>query len=70
MSVSIIEQGAVNNTGVLKISLAGANNLVPTTSLTPCIIIIHVYACNYSGAGKISTPADIPWRRERRHSAS
>ena len=38
--------------GVLKISLAGANNLVPTTSLTPCIIIIHVYACNYSGAGK------------------
>ena len=39
-------------TGVLKISLAGANNLVPTTSLTPCIIIIHVYTCNYSGAGK------------------
>ena len=38
--------------GVLKISLAGANNLVPTTSLTPCIIIIHVYTCNYSGAGK------------------
>ena len=30
-------------TGVLKISLAGANNFVPTTSLTPCIIIIHVY---------------------------
>ena len=39
-------------TGVLKISLAGANNLVPTISLTPCIIIIHVYTCNYSGAGK------------------
>ena len=38
--------------GVLKISLAGANNLVPTTSLTPCIIIIHVYTCNYSGARK------------------
>ena len=40
------------NAGVLKISLAGANNLVPTTSLTPCIIIIHVYTCNYSGARK------------------
>ena len=40
------------HTGVLKISLAGANNLVPTTSLTPCIIIIHVYTCNYSGARK------------------
>ena len=39
-------------TGVLKISLAGANNSVPTTGLTPCIIIIHVYTCNYSGAGK------------------
>ena len=38
--------------GVLKISLAGANNLVPTTGLTPCVIIIHVYTCNYSGAGK------------------
>ena len=38
--------------GVLKISLAGANNSVPTTGLTPCIIIIHVYTCNYSGAGK------------------
>ena len=32
------------STGVLKISLAGANNLVPTTGLTPCIIIIHVFA--------------------------
>ena len=31
--------------GVLKISLAGANNLVPTTGLTPCIIIVHVYTC-------------------------
>ena len=39
-------------TGVLKISLTGANNSVPTTGLTPCIIIIHVYTCNYSGAGK------------------
>ena len=38
--------------GVLKISLAGANNSVPTTGLTPCVIIIHVYTCNYSGAGK------------------
>ena len=38
--------------GVLKISLAGANNLVPTTGLTPCIIILHVYTCNYSGARK------------------
>ena len=27
-------------TGVLKISLAGANNSVPTTGLTPCIIIV------------------------------
>ena len=43
-----------NNTisGVLKISLAGANNSVPTTGLTPCIIIIHVYTCNYSGTEK------------------
>ena len=40
------------STGVLKISLAGANNLVPTTGLTPCIIILHVYTCNYSGARK------------------
>ena len=48
-------------TGVLKISLAGANNSVPTTGLTPCIIIVHVYTCNciiivhvynYSGAEK------------------
>ena len=39
-------------TGVLKISLAGANNLVPTTGLTPCIIILPVYTCNYSGARK------------------
>ena len=27
-------------TGVLNISLAGANNSVPTTGLTPCIIIV------------------------------
>ena len=46
--------------GVLKISLAGANNLVPMTGLTPCIIIVHVYTCNYSGAQKTSTPAGIP----------
>ena len=38
--------------GVLKISLAGANNLVPTTGLTPCIIIVHVYTCSYCGAKK------------------
>ena len=44
--------------GVLKISLAGANNLVPTTGLTPCIIIVHVYTCNYSGAEKNS---DTHW---------
>ena len=47
----VIASGTVH-TGVLKISLAGANNLVPTTGLTPCIIIIHVYTWNYSGAGK------------------
>ena len=44
--------GKKPNSGVLKISLAGANNSVPTTGLTPCIIIIHVYTCNYSGARK------------------
>ena len=49
---------------MLKISLAGANNLVPTTSLTPCIIIIHVYTCNYSGARKNIDA------REWRHSAN
>ena len=38
--------------GVLKFSLAGANNSVPMTYLTPCIIIVHVYTCNYSGAEK------------------
>ena len=27
--------------GVLKISLAGANNSVPMTGLTPCIIIVY-----------------------------
>ena len=32
--------------GELKISLAGANNSVPTTGLTPYIIIVHVYPCN------------------------
>ena len=42
--------GAVTLTGVLKISLAGANNSVPTTGLTPCINIVHVHTCNYSGA--------------------
>ena len=50
--------------GVLKISLAGANNSVPTTGLTPCIIIVHVYTCNYSGA------AGFSWRLEWRHSAN
>ena len=39
-------------TGVLKISLDGANNSVPTTSLTPCIIIVQVYTCNYSASKK------------------
>ena len=38
--------------GVLKISVAEANNLVPTTGLTPCIFIVHVYTCNYNGAEK------------------
>ena len=38
--------------GGLKFSLAAANNSVPTTGLTPCIIIVHVYTCNYSGAEK------------------
>ena len=38
--------------GVLKISLAGANNSVPMICLTPCIIIIYVYTCNYSVAVK------------------
>ena len=33
-------------TGVLKINLAGANNLVPKTCLRPCIIIVY----NYSGS--------------------
>ena len=41
-----------HSAGVLKISLAGANNSVPTTGVTPCIIIVHVYTCNYSGAEK------------------
>ena len=39
-------------TGVLKISLDGANNSVPMTGLTPCIVIVHVYTCNYSGTEK------------------
>ena len=57
--------------GVLKISLAGANNLVPTTGLTPCIIIVHVYTCNYSGAEKKKpTPAGISWHLEWLHSAN
>ena len=50
--ISVPFHESVPKTGVLKISLAGANNLVPTTGLTPCIIIIHVYTCNYSGARK------------------
>ena len=32
-----------------------ANNSVPTTGLTPCIIIVHV-TCNYSGAEKNIAP--------------
>ena len=56
---------------MLNISLAGANNLVPTTGLTPCIIIVHVYTCNYSGAEKNTPmPAGISWHREWRHSAN
>ena len=50
--------------GVLKISLAGANNSVPTTGLTPCIHVIIVAPKN------TSTPADIPWCREWRQSAN
>ena len=45
--------------GLLKISLAGANNSVPTTGLTPCIIIVHVYTCYYSGAKK---KIDVRWQ--------
>ena len=49
---------------VLNISLAGANNSVPTKGLAPCIIIVHVYTCNYSGAGKknrrlLAFPGDV-----------
>ena len=55
-------------TGVLKMSLAGANNSVSMTCLTPCIIIVHVYTC--SGAEKTSTPAGILSRGEWRHSAN
>ena len=55
--------------GVLKISLAGANNSVPTTGLTPCINIVHVYTCYYSGTKKTSAPAGIPWRYEWRQGA-
>ena len=32
-----------DRTGVLKFSLAGANNSVPMPCLTPCIVIVHVY---------------------------
>ena len=42
----------VYHAGMLKISLAGANNSVPTAGLTPCIVIVHVYIYNYSGAEK------------------
>ena len=55
---------------MLKISLAGANNSVPATGLTPSIIIVHIYTCIYSGAEKISTPAGILWHHEWRHSAN
>ena len=53
--------------GVLKISLAGANHSVPTTALTPCIIIVHVIIV---APKKTSTPAGIPWHREWHHSAN
>ena len=46
---------------MLKISLAGANNSVPLTGLTQCIIIV--------APKKKATPAGIPWCREWRHSA-
>ena len=39
---SFLQQHPYFLSGVLKISLAGANNSVPTTGLTPCIIIVHV----------------------------
>ena len=54
---------------MLKISLAGANNSVPTTGLTPCIVIVHVYVIIVAPK-KTSTPPGIPWRREWRHSAN
>ena len=50
--------------GVLKISLAGANNSVPKTGLMPCIIIVHVYTCNYSGAEKHRRPLAFPGTRQ------
>ena len=56
------KEGRDGRTGVLKISLAGANNSVPTTGLTPCIIIV--------APKKTLTPADIPWHHEWRHSAN
>ena len=53
-------------TGVLKISLAGANNSVPMTGLTTCIIMVHVYTCIIVAPKKTLTPAGIPWHREWR----
>ena len=59
------------HSGVLKFNLAGANNSVPMTCLTPCIVIVHVYIHVIIVAPKkTSTPAGIPWRREWRHSAN
>ena len=52
---------------MLKISLDGATNSVPTTGLTPCTIIVHVIIV---APKKTSMPAGIPWRHEWRHSAN
>ena len=41
--LSTCDGDEVRTKSLLKISLAGANNSVPTTGLTPCIIIVHVY---------------------------
>ena len=40
-SGSKIEMNPHPISGVLEISLAGTNNLVPKTGLTPCIIIVY-----------------------------
>ena len=53
--------------GELKISLAGAINSVPTTGLTPYIMIIHVIIVPLK---KTSMPAAIPWCHEWCHSTN